>query len=130
MKLNYNVARNVINAANEVKYEDWDLPVGLSLKIRNLMEWLTVKMATFEKERHKQLQKFSELDENGQILMDENGNAKLKNPEGFYEVYTELLNEELEGAPKLDIDWDKLEASGIRKTPKEVSFLIPFIEDW
>jgi len=130
MKMNYATIIGILEKAKENNFHDWDLPMGLSIQLSRIIGKLEQEAVVFEKERHKILKKYAELDDEGELKTDEKGNAILVDREGFINDYNEMINEEIEiNLKPLVLDFDKLEAAGIKKTPKEIGFLLPLLAD-
>ncbi len=129
MKLTCALIMQIVKQAEAVKFSDWDLPIGTSLQITRLMDKLFQEQATIEKERMKILKKYAEVDDKGEFVADEDGNAKITDMEAFGQEFKELLEQEVEIDMKpLKLDFEKLEAKGIVKKPSEITWLLPLVE--
>ena len=127
MKLSCAVVMNIVKQAEEAKYQDWDLPIGLSLSLTRMMDKIYQEQASIEKQRMKILKKHCKTNDKGEIEPDENGNAQIEDMEGFEKDFKELLEQEIEVDIKpLKLDMEKLE--GINKKPREISWMIPLLE--
>ena len=80
---------------------------SLAFKIARLARELEKEMQTFNAERKKIIQKYSQKDDNGEFILDENGNIKFETDKiaEINEEFNSLLNTELEiNAEKLPLD--------------------------
>jgi hypothetical protein len=84
-------------------------------------------MKTFNEERQKIIQKYGNKDENGELIVDENGNVKFDNAniEEINQEFSSLMDTELE------INADKLPMDSIDEfeiTPQEMLQIEKFFE--
>lgn len=129
MKFNCAVIMQMVKQAEEAKFQDWDLPIGLSLQLTRMIDKIYQEHASIEKQRMKILKNHCLLDEQGNVVPDEEGNAQIEDMEGFSKEFKELLEQEVEVDIKpLKIDFEKLEEKGVVKKPSEISWLLPLVE--
>lgn len=129
MKMSYAQVVTILDGADQTDYKNWELPIGFSLQLARIMDKLTKERMILEQERMKLLKKYSELDENGEIMVDEIGNAKVKDMKSFQEDYSEMLSEEIDLDIKpIKINFETLEAKGISLKPSQIFWLLPLIE--
>ncbi len=130
MKMDFGTINAIFLQSQEVGVADWDLPLGLSLQLSRILGELAKENKFFDDERIKLLKKYSELDENGELKTDKNGNAILvkETQEQFISDLQELAKEEIElNIQPLKLDFDKLEAKGVNKKPSEVAWIVPLL---
>lgn len=101
---------------------------SLAFKIARLARELNKEMETFNDARRKILEKYCELDENGQLIVSEDGNVKVKPNE------TANLNNEFNAlvSTEVEINADKLPMSAIDEfdiTPQQMLNLEKFFEE-
>jgi len=80
---------------------------SLAFKIARLARELDTEMKTFNEERQKIIQKYGKKDENGELIIDENGNISFDktNLNEINQEFNSLLETELEiNADKLPMD--------------------------
>ena len=97
-----------------------------SFKIGKILKRVNEEMTDFNKIREKMIYKYAEIDEAGEIIV-ENGNIKIK-PEKFDSFQKELedllsLKINIEGE-KIPIEW----LGDLKITPKEIIALEAFLE--
>ena len=127
MKFTCAVIMQITKQSEDVKFGEWDLPIGLSLNLTRMMDKIYKEQANIEKERMRILKKHCKTNDKGEIEPDENGNAQIEDMEGFEKDFKELLEQEIEVDIKpLKLDMEKLE--GINKKPREISWMIPLLE--
>ena len=99
-----------------------------AFQISKLLKRLEDELTFFNTTRVEIIKKYSETDENGELVQDENGNVKLKEDKlnEFNAEITELLNTEVE------INCEKISLAAIEDldfTPAEMTLLMPLIEE-
>ena len=100
---------------------------SLAFKIARLARELDKEMQTFNEERQKIIQKYGNKDENGELIIDENGNIKFDNAniEEINQEFNSLLETELEiNADKLPMD----SIDNFEITPQEMLNIEVFFE--
>ena len=100
---------------------------SLAFKIARLARELDTEMKTFNEERQKIIQKYGNKDENGELIIDENGNVKFDNAniEEINQDFSSLLETELEiNADKLPMD----SIDNFEITPQEMLNIEVFFE--
>jgi len=100
---------------------------SLAFKIARLARELDKEMQTFNEERQKIIQKYGNKDENGELIIDENGNIKFDNADliEINQEFNSLLETELEiNADKLPMD----SIDNFEITPKEMLNIEVFFE--
>ena len=100
----------------------------VAFQISKILKRLEDELTLFNNTRVEIIKKYSQTDENGELISDENGNVKLKEEtiEDFNKEITELLNMEIE------IDANKIALEDIENvdfTPAEMTLLMPLIEE-
>lgn len=100
----------------------------VAFQISKILKRLEDELTLFNNTRVDIIKKYSETDENGELIADENGNVKLKEETiaEFNKEITELLNMEIE------IDANKIALKDIEDvdfTPAEMTLLMPLIEE-
>ena len=100
----------------------------VAFQISKILKRLEDELTLFNNTRVDIIKKYSQTDENGELISDENGNVKLKEEtiEDFNKEITELLNMEIE------IDANKIALEDIENvdfTPAEMTLLMPLIEE-
>jgi len=101
---------------------------SIAFKIARLARELNKEIDTFDREKEKILKKFCELNENGELMIEENGNVKVlpEKIKDFNEEFAVLLNTEIE------INADKIPHEAMDSfeiTPQEMINLEVFFED-
>lgn len=101
---------------------------SIAFKIARLARELNKEIDTFDREKEKILKKFCELNENGELMVEENGNVKVlpEKIKDFNEEFAVLLNTEIE------INADKIPQEAMDSfeiTPQEMINLEVFFED-
>lgn len=132
MKMDFATINAIFLQAQEVKFYEWDLPIGLSLQLSRIVGELAKENKYFDDERIKLLKKYAELDENNELKTDEKGNAIISQEDRlkFNEDLQELIKEEIDiNIQPLKLDFDKLEAKGINKKPNEVAWIVPLLAE-
>jgi len=100
---------------------------SLAFKIARLARELDKEMQTFNEERQKIIQKYGNKDENGELIIDKNGNVKFDNTklEEINQEFNSLLETELEiNADKLPMD----SIDNFEITPQEMLNIEVFFE--
>lgn len=100
---------------------------SLAFKIARLARELDKEMQTFNAERQKIIQKYGNKDENGELIIDENGNIKFDNSDlvEINQEFNSLLETELEiNADKLPMD----SIDNFEITPQEMLNIEVFFE--
>lgn len=100
----------------------------VAFQISKILKRLEDELTLFNNTRVDIIKKYSQTNENGELISDENGNVKLKEEtiEDFNKEITELLNMEIE------IDANKIALEDIENvdfTPAEMTLLMPLIEE-
>ena len=100
----------------------------VAFQISKILKRLEDELTLFNNTRVEIIKKYSQTDENGELISDENGNVKLKEEtiEDFNKEITELLNMEIE------IDANRIALEDIENvdfTPAEMTLLMPLIEE-
>ena len=119
---------DVVNATETfTKIMQQSFKGSLAFKIARLARELDTEMKTFNEERQKIIQKYGNKDENGELIVDENGNVKFDNAniEEINQDFSSLLETELE------INADKLPMDSIDEfeiTPQEMLQIEKFFE--
>jgi len=119
---------NVVNATETFnKIMQQSFKGSLAFKIARLARELDKEMQTFNEERQKIIQKYGNKDENGELIIDENGNVKFDNAniEEINQEFNSLLETELEiNADKLPMD----SIDNFEITPQEMLNIEIFFE--
>lgn len=100
----------------------------VAFQISKILKKLEDELTLFNDTRVEIIKKYSQTDENGNLITDENGNVKLNENTiaEFNKEITELLNTEIE------INCDKIALKDIENidfTPAEMTLLMPLIEE-
>ena len=100
----------------------------VAFQISKILKRLEDELTLFNNTRVDIIKKYSQTNENGELISDENGNVKLKEEtiEDFNKEITELLNMEIE------IDANRIALEDIENvdfTPAEMTLLMPLIEE-
>ena len=119
---------DVVNATETfTKIMQQSFKGSLAFKIARLARELDTEMKTFNEERQKIIQKYGNKDENGELIIDENGNVKFDNAniEEINQDFSSLLETELEiNADKLPMD----SIDNFEITPQEMLNIEVFFE--
>ena len=119
---------DVVNATETfTKIMQQSFKGSLAFKIARLARELDTEMKTFNEERQKIIQKYGNKDENGELIVDENGNVKFDNAniEEINQEFSSLLETELEiNADKLPMD----SIDNFEITPQEMLNIEVFFE--
>jgi len=100
----------------------------VAFQISKILKKLEDELTLFNSTRVEIIKKYSQTDENGELIADEEGNVKLKEEsiEDFNKEIIELLNMEIK------IDANKIAIEDIENidfTPAEMTLLMPLIEE-
>lgn len=100
----------------------------VAFQISKILKRLEDELTLFNSTRVEIIKKYSQTDENGELIADEEGNVKLKEEaiEDFNKEIVELLNMEIK------IDANKIAIEDIENidfTPAEMTLLMPLIEE-
>ncbi len=100
----------------------------VAFQISKILKKLEDELTLFNSTRVEIIKKYSQTDENGELIADEEGNVKLKEEsiEDFNKEIVELLNMEIK------IDANKIAIEDIENidfTPAEMTLLMPLIEE-
>ena len=119
---------DVVNATETfTKIMQQSFKGSLAFKIARLARELDKEMQTFNEERQKIIQKYGNKDENGELIVDENGNVKFDNANiaEINQEFSSLLETELEiNADKLPMD----SIDNFEITPQEMLNIEVFFE--
>lgn len=108
---------------------DTKMPFKTTYKLTMLSKKIEENATFYREELQKLLKEYAELDENGEIKFNDNGDVNLK-PETrdeFNEKWTELQNIEVEVDDKLRFDVDELD--GIEFSLRSTQMIMPFIRE-
>ena len=70
------------------------MPVKLSFTIAKNLKNIKQCVEDYEEQRMKLIQLYAKKDQNGELIIDKNGNAEVENQTKFLQELTELLNTE------------------------------------
>ena len=126
IRVNLNDILNASETFNKIMGQSFK--GSLAFKIARLARELNKEVETFNTERQKILTKYCEKDENGELVVEENGNVKVIQDKiiEFNDEFTSLLNTEVE------INADKIPMNNIDDfdiTPQEMLVLEKFFEE-
>ena len=93
MNIKLGQINSIIGALNAVG--DLDLPVKISYWFARTAAQLQPEIEPFDKQRIKLLKKYSKVDKKGELILDDNQQAQLKDPEAFAEDYAKFAKEEI-----------------------------------
>lgn len=125
IKIKLNDVVNATKTFNKIMQQSFK--GSLAFKIARLARELDTEMKTFNEERQKIIQKYGNKDENGELIVDENGNVKFDNTklEEINQEFSSLLETELEiNADKLPMD----SIDNFEITPQEMLNIEVFFE--
>ena len=125
IKIKLNDVVNATETFNKIMQQSFK--GSLAFKIARLARELDTEMKTFNEERQKIIQKYGNKDENGELIIDENGNIKFDNAdiEEINQDFSSLLETELEiNADKLPMD----SIDNFEITPQEMLNIEVFFE--
>ena len=125
IKIKLNDVVNATETFNKIMQQSFK--GSLAFKIARLARELDTEMKTFNEERQKIIQKYGNKDENGELIVDENGNVKFDNTklEEINQEFSSLLETELEiNADKLPMD----SIDNFEITPQEMLNIEVFFE--
>ena len=125
IKIKLNDVVNATETFNKIMQQSFK--GSLAFKIARLARELDTEMKTFNEERQKIIQKYGNKDENGELIVDENGNIKFDNAniEEINQEFSSLLETELEiNADKLPMD----SIDNFEITPQEMLNIEVFFE--
>ena len=125
IKIKLNDVVNATETFNKIMQQSFK--GSLAFKIARLARELDTEMKTFNEERQKIIQKYGNKDENGELIIDENGNVKFDNAdiEEINQDFSSLLETELEiNADKLPMD----SIDNFEITPQEMLGIEIFFE--
>jgi len=129
MKMNYGQMLQLVENANKTDFANWELPIGFSLQITRVLGKMEEELRIFHEERMKVVKKHAELDKDGNVKVDDNQQAVLKDYEAFEKEFKEMYMEEIDlNVNKVKADMDKLSDQGVFKKPSEISWLLPLLE--
>ena len=127
--MNYGQMLQLVEAANKTDFANWELPIGFSLQITRVLGKMEEELKIFHEERMKVVKKYAELDDKGNVKVDDNQQAILKDYETFEKEFKEMYMEEIDlNVNKVKVDMDKLSDQGVFKKPSEISWLLPLLE--
>ena len=125
IKIKLNDVVNAIETFNKIMQQSFK--GSLAFKIARLARELDTEMKTFNEERQKIIQKYVKKDENGELIVDDNGNVNF-DKNSLIEINQEF-NSLLE--TELEINADKLPMDSIDEfeiTPQEMLNIEIFFE--
>ena len=126
MKVKAGIVYNALDVINEISEKP--MKVSLIAKLLRLSDELEKENRLIEKQRKEILQKYGKKDENGELIIDENGNISFDqaNLNEVNQEFNSLLGTELEiNADKLPMDsMDNFEI-----TPQEMLGIEVFFEE-
>ena len=125
IKIKLNDVVNATETFNKIMQQSFK--GSLAFKIARLARELDTEMKTFNEERQKIIQKYGNKDENGELIVDENGNVKFDNTklEEINQEFNSLVETELEiNADKLPMD----SIDNFEITPQEMLNIEVFFE--
>jgi len=125
IKIKLNDVVNAIETFNKIMQQSFK--GSLAFKIARLARELDTEMKTFNEERQKIIQKYGKKDENGELIVDDNGNVNF-DKNSLIEINQEF-NSLLE--TELEINADKLPMDSIDEfeiTPQEMLNIEIFFE--
>ena len=125
IKIKLNDVVNATETFNKIMQQSFK--GSLAFKIARLARELDKEMQTFNEERQKIIQKYGNKDENGELIIDKNGNVKFDNAniEEINQEFSSLLETELEiNADKLPMD----SIDNFEITPQEMLNIEVFFE--
>ena len=126
MKVKAGIVYNALDVINEISEKP--MKVSLVAKLLRLSDELEKENRLIEKQRKEILQKYGKKDENGQLIISEDGNISFENEE-FEKVQNELyeLSElEIEITDR-EITQEELENSNLELTISQFATLNNFI---
>lgn len=126
MKVKAGIVYNALDVINEISEKP--MKVSLIAKLLRLSDELEKENRLIEKQRKEILQKYGKKDENGQLIISEDGNISFENEE-FEKVQNELyeLSElEIEITDR-EITQEELENSNLELTISQFATLNNFI---
>lgn len=89
------------------------LPIRMALILNRNAKIINSAFEDVEEQRMNALRKYAEKDENGEIIVDESGNAKIKNTEDLIAELDELYSTEL------DLQFEKISEADLEKCEDE-----------
>ena len=104
-------------------------PAKLSYWLHRAAEKIGMLSRTYSKTKMQIVERYAELDENGNIKKTRDGNVLAwRDQEGFIKEYQELLEMKVDlGIKPIEVDLDQLEERGVIITPAEWT-LLPFLK--
>lgn len=121
----------IAQGARQNGFENWDLPLGMSLQLSRAISVVFREERVIEQERLKRLKKHATLNDQGEPESDEEGKAKFPSDEAFSlftEEYQELMEEEVDiFIEPVKVDFDAL--NSISKKPQEILWLRHLIQE-
>ena len=119
---------NIINSAESLRaLAQKELKGKTAYRVSRMLRELDKEYSLFNETRAELIKKYGKKDENGELVVSENGDYTLEQEhiEDFYKEINELLKNEVElTVDKIDID----DLENITFTPNEMLMLEPFIE--
>ena len=106
--IDLNVLHGKIQGLKEKK-----LPIRMALILNRNAKIINSAFEDIEEQRMNALRKYAEKDENGEIIVDESGNAKIKNTEDLISELDELYSTEL------DLQFEKISEADLEKCEDE-----------
>lgn len=118
---------NIINSAESLRaLAQKELKGKTAYRVSRMLRELDKEYSLFNETRAELIKKYGEKDENGELVVSENGDYTLQQEhvEDFYKEVNDLLKNEVElTVDKIDID----DLDNITFTPNEMLMLEPFI---
>ena len=120
---------NIINSAESLRaLAQKELKGKTAYRVSRMLRELDSEYSLFNETRAELIKKYGVRDENGELVVSENGDYTLEKEhiEDFYKEINDLLKNEIElNVNKIDLD----DLGDITFTPNEMLMLEPFIEE-
>ena len=120
--------KDLLNSTEALqKLSRQNLKARLAFQVARMLKAAEKEITDFNEVRTNLIKKYSEVDENGELIPDENGNIKIskENINVFNNEFNDLISSEIE-IPTEPIKLDSLE--DLTFTAAEMAVLEPFIE--
>lgn len=120
--------KDLLNSTEALqKLSRQNLKARLAFQVARMLKAAEKEITDFNEVRTNLIKKYSEVDENGELIPDENGNIKIskENISAFNNEFNDLISSEIE-IPTEPIKLDSLE--DLTFTAAEMAVLEPFIE--
>lgn len=120
--------KDLLNSTEALqKLSRQNLKARLAFQVARMLKAAEKEITDFNEVRTNLIKKYSEVNENGELIPDENGNIKIskENINAFNNEFNDLISSEIE-IPTEPIKLDSLE--DLTFTAAEMAVLEPFIE--